>query len=307
MRYLLGSRFRGAFLGGLIGETLAQSSQPKHSSAGNFAQSLVPGATSLIKLGKFDIDDWLEIYQQKFTYLEPSKIIFATIPISLFFHENPVKLHQNLLRVLKDWDSDLEIRDSTLAIGYAIAQSLTEKLHPQTLIPQIIAFIGETDTSIPQNLLKVNNLLEQRAGLERVKTELGSQGKLSNGIAIAFYYFLSTLEDFSLAVLRSIRHEKIGQQYSSNVYCPNISTITAILSGTYNGTTSIPVTWRLSLTRELSQIPQVLELADALATTWSGVYEPGLNSQEFPNEESLMSNEKIPPCVYAAPRVIRAR
>ncbi|MEA5567304.1 ADP-ribosylglycohydrolase family protein [Anabaena sp. UHCC 0399] len=307
MRYLLGSRFRGVFLGGLVGEALAQSSQLKHPIGGDFAQSVVPGATSLIKLGKFDIDDWLEIYQQKFTHLEPSKIIFATIPISVFFHENPVKLHQNLLRLLKNWDSNLEIRDSTLAIGYAIAQSLTEKLHPQTLIPQIIAFIGETNTSLPQNLLKVNNLLERRAGLERVQTELDSQGTFSNGIALAFYYFLSTLEDFPLAVLRSIRHDEIWQKHSGNLYFPNTSVITGLLSGVYNSNTSIPVNWRVSLTRQLSQISQVLELADALATTWSGVYEPGVNSQEFAHEESLMSNENIPPCVYAAPRVIRAR
>lgn len=300
MRYLLGSRFRGAFLGGLLGETLAQSSQPQYSVETNFAQSIFPGVTSLVKSGKFDIDDWLGIYQQKFTDLEPAKIIVATIPLSLFCHENPVKLHQNLLQILKNWDTSPEVRDSTLAIGYAIAQSLTEKLRPQTLIPQIIAFIGDTPTALPQNLLKINNLLEQRSGLERLQTELSSQENLSDGIALAFYYFLSTLEDFRLTVLRSIRHREIWKQHSV-IHSQQISTITAVLSGVYNSSISIPVHWRVSLDREFSQISPMLELADALATVWSGVYEPGLNFQEFSQEESFT------PCVYAAPRVIKAR
>jgi hypothetical protein len=300
MRYLLESRFKGAFLGGLLGETLAQSSQPQYPVIHHFAQSVVPGATSLVKLGKFDINDWFEIYQQKFTDLETSQIIFATIPLSLFCHENPVKLHHNLLQILKNWDSNPEVRDSTLAIGYAIAQSLTEKLYPQTLIPQIIAFIGETPTALPQNLLKINNLLAQKAGLERVQAELGSQEKLSDGIALAFYYFLSTLEDFRLTLLRTIRHQE-NWKHNSVIHSQNISAITAVLSGVYNSSVSIPTPWRVSLTREFSQISPMLELADALAIAWSGVYQPILNFQEFPQAESFT------PCVYAAPRVIKAR
>ncbi|MGH1395556.1 MAG: ADP-ribosylglycohydrolase family protein [Trichormus sp.] len=304
MRYLLGNRFRGAFLGGLVGEALLQTSQPTHPTGNNFLESLVPGVGSLIQLGKFDVDNWLEVYQQKFTHLEPSTIIFATIPISLFFPENPVKLHQNILRILKHWDTDLEITDSSLALGYAIAQSLTEKLQPQTLIPQIMAFIGETNTSTTQNLLKVNNLLQQGAGLEKVQAELGSPGKLSHRIAMAFYYFLSNLEDFPIAILRSIRYDTICLEKYDNLYLPNTSVITGVLSGVYNTTTSITPTWRVLLTRQLSQISQVLELADTLATSWSGVHQPGLTSQEFAQKEGLMSDQNLPPCVYTAPRVM---
>ncbi|MCF4968156.1 ADP-ribosylglycohydrolase family protein [Nostoc sp. CMAA1605] len=304
MRYLLGSRFRGAFLGGLLGETLAKSSHPQHPAVSNFAESLVPGATSLVELGKFDLDNWLEIYQKKFTDLEPAKIIFATISLSLFCHENPVKLHQNLLQILKNCDINPEVRDSTLAIGYAIAQSLTEKLHPQTLIPQIIAFIGETTTPLPQNLLKVNNLLTKKAGLEILQCELNSQVQLSEGVALAFYYFLSTLEDFRLTLSRTIHHQQIWK-HNAVINSQDISIIAAVLSGVYNSSVSIPASWRVSLTREFSQISPMLELADALAIAWSGVYKsglnPGLNLPEFPQEENFT------PCVYAAPRVIKAR
>jgi hypothetical protein len=312
MRYLVVSRLRGALVGGLLGETLTQIREPNKQIHSHFAQSVVPGATSLIKLGKLDIDDWLELYQQKFPDLDQTTVIFATIPISLFFHDNPVKLHQNLLRVSK-WHNDLVIRDSILAIGYAIAQSLTETLQPRTLIPQIVAFIGETSNSLPQKLIKLHNLLEAKAGLERVQAELSRADKLTYEISLAIYYFLSTLEDFRLAVSRANHHHDSWQQKPGILDSQTISVITGILSGTYNSSIGIPINWRVSLSSadtapgELSQISQMLKLADTLAAVWSGVYDPTLNSQEFIPEEFVMSDKQASPCVYAAPRVIRAR
>lgn len=311
MRYLLASRFRGALLGGFLGETLTSSCQPTQLLDTHFAQSVIPGATSLIKLGKFEVDDWLEAYQQRFTDLEPITIIAATIPIALFYHENPVKLHQNLLQLLKHWDGDLAIRDSILAIGYAIAQSLAEQLHPQSIIPQITAFIGETDTQLPQNLLKVHHLLTQKPGLERVLDELGKKNHLCEEIALAFYYFLSTWEDFRLSVLRATHQHKIAPQRSSHLNCQTISIITAVLSGVHNSTASIPINWRVAVssahttTSNLSEISQMLELADALATAWSGVYSLSYTSHGLPAEENAINHQQLPPCVYAAPRVMK--
>ncbi|WP_066383940.1 MULTISPECIES: hypothetical protein [unclassified Anabaena] len=312
MRYSLVNRFRGALLGGLLGETLAQMHQANQQIHSDLAQAVVPGATSLIKLGKLDIDNWLELYPHKFTDLKPKTVIFASIPISLFFHDNPVKLHQNLLRLSK-WHDNLVVRDSILAIGYAIAQSLTEKLQPQTLIPQIITFIGETPTSIPQNLIKLHNLLAASAGLERVQAELDREDKLILSVSLAFYYFLSTLEDFRLAVSRANPEHGSWRQKPRILHSPTISAITGVLSGTYNSSVSIPVNWRVALvsadatTDELSQISPMLELADALAAVWSGVYDPALNALESQAEECVMSDGQASPCVYAAPRVIRAR
>ena len=83
-----------------------------------------------------------------------------------------------MLRLLKIWKDDPVVRDGTLAVAYAISLALTEKLDPLTLIPQTISFLGETPTSIPKKLLKVQNLLGQGAGLSRAQAEFVKEEKL---------------------------------------------------------------------------------------------------------------------------------
>ncbi|MBD2253961.1 ADP-ribosylglycohydrolase family protein [Nostoc parmelioides] len=311
MRYSLVSRFRGAFVGGILGENLAKGGVGNNrESFSNFAKTIIPGAESLIKLGKLDVDEWLVHYQKEFiastaTLDIKTNLIFATIPVALFFHENPVKLHQNLVRVSNVWDNASVVRDSTLAIGYAIAQSLTEKLHIRTIIPQIISFIGETETLLPQKLLIIHKLLAEHAGLERLKAELSREEKLSHATAVAFYCFLSTLEDFRFSVLRSLQIESMHSQ--------TITAITGVLSGGYNSTVGIPANWQTSLlptnsaANEATNLWQMLELADALAAVWSGVYNFPLNSREFPESGFIMPNQSVPFSVYAAPHIIRGR
>jgi hypothetical protein len=318
MRYSLVSRFRGTLLGVLLGQTLAKDYNHKSQSCFNLSKMAISGTESLIALGKLDLDDWLERQQQKSLHLDTTdelspQAILATIPVALFFHENKIKLRQNLLGVLKIWEDDPVIRDATLAIGYAIAQSLTENLEPRTLIPQTISFLGETSTSLPEQLLKVNDLLEQGAGLERVQAELSKQEKWSHAIAIAFYCFLSTLEDFRLAVLRATDNSNVWRQEAWPLRTQIIGAITGALSGAYNSTAGIPVKWQVSLSQanspasELTSFSQMLKLADALVAVWSGVYSIAPYPSEFLPEESVMSEEQALLCVYAAPRVIRSR
>ncbi|ABA19659.1 conserved hypothetical protein [Trichormus variabilis ATCC 29413] len=311
MRYSLVSRFRGAFVGGILGENLAKGGVGNNREGfSNFARTIIPGTESLIKLGKLDVDEWQIGYQKEFITSPgnsgiENKLIFATIPVALFFHENPVKLRQNLVRVSKIWDDAPVVRDSNLAIGYAIAQSLTEKLHLHTIIPQIISFIGETETLLPQKLLIIHKLLEEHAGLERLKAELSREEKLSHATAVAFYCFLSTLEDFRFSVLRSLQLESMHSQ--------TITAITGILSGSYNSTVGIPANWQTSLlptnstANEETNLCQMLELADALAGVWSGVYNLPLNSREFSESGFIMPNQSVPFSVYAAPNIIRGR
>lgn len=190
-----------------------------------------------------------------------------------------------------------------MALGYAIAQSLTEKLQPQTLIPQIISFMGETQTLLPQKLLIIQKLLQQSAGLERLQTDLNREEPLSYSVAVAFYCFLSTLEDFRLSVLRSLQLE--------SVYSQTITAITGVLSGSYNSIVGIPAYWQISLlpTQKKdngeSNLWQMLELADALATVWSGVYDLALHPRNVLKPGCIMPNQSVPFSVYAAPRVIR--
>ncbi len=314
MRYSPTSRFRGTFLGAFLGGSLASSGEIQFQSYLDLGRMAVLGTQSLIALGRLDLDDWIGRQQQESPHLATTddisiKIIIATLPVALFFHENPIKLRQNLLRVLKIWDADPAVKDGTLAVGYAISLALTEKLDPLTLIPQTISFIGETPTSIPKKLLRVQNLLEQRAGLSIAQAEFAREEKLSNTIAMAFYCFLSTLEDFRLAVLQATHNGNSQVQDATPLNSQATGAITGALSGAYNGAGGIPVNWQVLLLQRnspawgLTSFSQMLELTDAFVAVWSGVYNLALNPRELTQEGcevALLS-------VYAAPRVIRSR
>jgi len=298
MYYSLVSRFRGTLLGALLGTNLAIPREKE--------------SESLLELGKLDLNDWQQRQQKElpdFTTSNkiPAKVIIAALPVALFFHEYPLKLHQQLLQTSQIWSDDPVVRDGVLAIGYTIAQSLTEKLNSQTLIPQIIAFIGETPTSLPKKLLQVNDLLAQYAGLEKAATELTTQDKTSSAIAMAFYYFLSSLEDFRLTLLRATHHP------TRLLHSPTISAIAGALSGAYNTTAGIPPQWKIMHSSTNSPIErqvnfsQVLELADALVAVWSGVYDISLHSRQYQPKECFMPQQQVSVSVFAAPRVIRSR
>lgn len=328
MRYSLSSRFRGTLIGMVIGDIGKCGATTKHFScldatphtqrqllnrsveqhngaaealAGRFA---VLGAESLIRLGRFDLDDWRHTFRQDsllrllvaspdqngINYLSITGIV-ATLPIALFYHENEIKLRQNLQLALTAVGHDPVSRDGALAVGYAIAQSLNEKLNAATLIPEIISFIGEPQTQITQHLAQVQTLLEQRAGLERAVTELRAQP--STPIALAFYCFLSTLEDLRLSVMRA----------ALTRYQPHVtSTITGALSGAYNSTFGIPINWRLALSGDpklgtwgITEI-KILQISDSLVAVWSGVYDQVTHPPDLTQVAAI-----------AAPRVIRSR
>ncbi|MBU7586581.1 MAG: ADP-ribosylglycohydrolase family protein [Nostoc sp. TH1S01] len=308
MRYSLFSRFRGTLLGALLGASLVKSGEQTPQSSPDFGKLMLLGTESLVTLGKLDLDDWKQRQQQELPDLNitnsvTSHIILATLPVAVFFHDNLLNLRTQLVHTYKLWGDDPVVQDGILAVGYTIALSLTEKLEPQTLIPQIISFVGETPTSLPKKLLQVNDLLTKHAGLETAKAELNTKDKTSSAIAMAFYCFLSTPEDFRLTVLRATR--LLPDQ--------TIGAIAGALSGAYNSTAGIPTQWRVlhsstdNSTGILVNYSQMLELTDALLAVWSGVYNLALHPKQFPQEGCVMYDKQNSISVFAAPRVIRSR
>ncbi len=309
MRYSLGSRFRGTFLGTVVGEMLGEFTSVGADREGGRLAVIV--AQSLLRLGRFDVDDCREVLLSIDSDLKPfhpssnlkamncisTKAIITTLPLALFYHENEIKLQQNLQQLLgASWLDDPVSRDGALAVGYAILQSLTEKLNAAKLIPQTIAFLGESQTQLPQQLAQVQRLLEQGAGLERTVTHLSRNTQPTTPIALAFYFFLSTLEDLRLSVMRAAQS---GCQ-------PQItSVITGALSGAYNSSAGIPTSLRMALSQPnakplaawgMKTEAEMLELADSLVTVWSGVYDQAT----YPTKMTQLA-------AIAAPRVIRPR
>ena len=294
-------------------------------------------AQSLIRCGDLDLKDWgdtweafakSEFYDSSNTegksLLHPCEAAVAALPTAMFFHENKAKLREKLMLATDVWQnqSASECQTGVLAVGYAIARSLKEKLDPATAIPETITYLV-TDNALTQLLSQVQILLEQGADLERATTHLcksaialqerpdESQKKSQTNsivkpenfipMAIAFYCFLSTPEDLRLSVFRAAR---------CGIAAPLTCSLTGALSGAYNGAAAIPVEWRsrhsaavASRSAAEGREPSVWltgndakikQLANNLFAIWTGVYSP--DSEPEP---------PVMPPVVAAPYVIR--
>ncbi len=308
----------------------------KHSKCGRLA---VASAQSLIRCNGLDFKDWgdtwevfakSEIYHSQNTefqsLLNPCEVAVAALPCAMFFHENKAKLREKIMLATDVWPNEnkAELQTAVLAIGYAIARSLKQRLDPATAIEQTIAYL-KTDNALTELLLQVQILLEKGADLETAATHLcksatalrerqgEGEKKLQTEsivnpekfipIALAFYCFLNTPEDLRLSVVRAARCGITGQ-----ITCA----LTGALSGAYNGVAGIPVEWRqVSLAEVKSQQlaegrepslwgtgsdAKIVELANNLFAVWAGVYKPdtGLDSAALARS-------------VAAPYVIRPR
>lgn len=315
MHYSLRSRFRGAILGLAIGarqqkfgsykpqlfypDANLERSLAKQSFSPESSEEIVTlveaGMKSLIQRRKFDVENWHHAVGKN-SSLSALDAIVATIPLALLYHENEIKLRENLqLALAAVGQDDPEIRDIALAVGYALALSLQPKLHPAELISKTIDLVGNAEIPIAQNLSKVKIFLEQNAGLETVVTNLERSDRPSSCFALAFYCYLSTLEDFRLSLGRVVEKSSEPQ-----LTCA----ITAALSGAYNGLAGIPATLRQQLRcpslgsgcANMTTEEEMLRLCDALVAVWSGVYSQA-------NQPTNLSQV----AAIAAPRALRRR
>lgn len=316
MKYSLLSRFRGALLGSLVGEMLGNKScqdlvwghravMPLKSDdaqlsplLSEWSQIAICGTQSLIDNGRLTLEDWgLPSKKTPSSLFLPSVdvsggVAVAMLPIALFFHEDEIKLRQNLLQVATAWQQKPEVFEGALAVAYAIALALTEKLNVTTLIPQILTDLGTQETPFVQQLKQIQRLLEQGASLDTTLTQLRRETQIRNepqqyhhtSVALAFYCFLSTPEDFRLCVNRASH---------TRYHSETTVALTGALAGVYNSIIGIPIRWRLAANRINVGLHR-LQLADRLLEVWSGVYDTSTS----------VESQRL---TVAAPRVIQPR
>ncbi len=302
MRYSLLSRFQGTLLGAALGEIYASQYQQQKSVASSplkleeslgvnlgvypwYSISLLY-AQSLIRCGKLDLEAWKKqksLLSSKIGTASCSEAAIAMLPVALFLHENEAKLRDELVLASSLWQPASPTPSSVLAVGYALALALKEKLHPTTLIPQTLAYLKDSQTPFGQQLEQVQSFLENGSGLEQVVSQLFKVAQPSTTpVVLAFYCFLSTPEDFRLSVTRAIR----------TAYQPQITAaLTGALSGVYNSLNGIPLGWRSS---KRSDSGEILQVAAHLLAVWSGVYD-------------TTTTQSTKETAVAAPRVIQPR
>ncbi len=270
------NKFRGAWLGSYGGAAKAQQYSNKPSNkplvAGQIAEL---GAQSLVKVGYLDLASW----QEQVQIIDPnllnlagslpiSEAIWASLPVILFYHEQPHKLAPALSSTLNFWLHPQESSALGLALGEAIALLLRKNCRPQEIINQTeLEKILGLSTKFWQNL----------PCLEFALKEITAHTSPSyRAIAIACYCFLSTPEDFSLSIRRAI----LAPQ-------PEITAaLVGILSGAYNGFRGIPWGWygesrNLFINSSESESGNLVsdryQLIDQLFAAWAGHYHIPLN------------------------------
>lgn len=280
-QYPLSRQFEGVFFGVALGELWGQWTQEffhVHGSAlsgrdfnlnalfcggssrsSPISSSFVPGlrvtlasTQSFLQFRGLNLEDWLTDSLSPLA-VKSSDILFATVPVALFFHENLPRLAQNLEQVAQCWeiltvdeDTACSTRSSglitILALGYVLSQVLTRKFSGREIIPQTITYLGE-ETSLTSRLQTLNELLKNRASLATAVQELsgfsqktvtlrqgGAGGQtqdvaLEIALSLALYCWLSTPEFFNLSLMRAAQ-----TQFQPALTCG----ITGILSGAYN-------------------------------------------------------------------------
>lgn len=228
----------------------------------------------------------------------------ATLPVALFSHDDVSKQQPLLLQTINLWRCPPSTEAGLLAVGYAIAQVLQERVDRFTLVPHTITYLkhylkqGTANPTAPlldliDTLKQVQALLQQGAGLHTAIERLRARSTNgdSTAIALAFYCFLSTPDDLQLSLLRAARSGELASGELAPVTCA----LTGALSGAYNSLNGLPLAWRtgnpMAVLWGLSD-PEMKQLATHLFAVWSGVYNPGTATNRL---------------AIAAPGVIRPR
>lgn len=310
MHHSLLSRFQGVLVGSLLAELvsyhLAQKQCdpvsgislqfPNHppdqddfngyiSQFSAWNQIATCGMESIIDTNQLCIDDWLARCSQTQPSLlnwkgkpNNSEVAVATLPLALFFHENQELLQQSLMQAGRIWQLDTDNLKQVWAIGIAISLILSETFNRETFIAQILMALGNETTALTDQLQQIQNLLISGADLEttithlrRSSATLGHKEDVSAiTIALSFYCFLYTPEDFHLCVIRAVR---------SGYHLPITAALTGALAGVYNGIHGIPVTWQVTALKSPALI-QRQKLTEKLLAVWLGVYDlKGINDQ----------------------------
>lgn len=284
MKHLLLTRFQGAVIGGNIiyidrlqiaSNQLILDTKPL----------LVTGFDSLIRTGKFNIQDWT---QPTFTdILSPERSLVAMLPLMLFFHDDRVKLREILVDVSHRWQLDWETCSSAVAIAYIISRSLTESLNPRTIISQLLDETVNLHPHVFQSLSILDRIFDRSSSLHQVaqRFHLNSHPIITPTV-LAIYCFLSTPEDFSLATRRAYQIDR------SQLTCA----LTGIVAGAHNSLTGIPLNGYIAT----QDREQWLAAAANLLTAWAGVYQ---QDSSMP----LVAANAVYPLAVASPRVMQRR
>jgi hypothetical protein len=210
-------------------------------------------------------------------------LAIATLPISLFFHDDLSQQRHYLQQTVQAWGGSPAQGGEVIAFGYAIAQALKEQLHPHHFLAQLHSYLrvsaaSETSVLAPLStaLEQVDRLLLQGADWHTACLTLNSPAIAGEDkdhpvtIPLALFSFLSTPDAFSVALVRASRPTPQ----------PSLCALTGALAGTYGSVTGIPIAWNPAIAAAGPNLPEAIsplhvrQCAAYLLAHWSGAPHP---------------------------------
>lgn len=273
-------RFQGLWIGGIVGQALA-----------NYQYSGVN--TGMLE---FPSQNWLRERRQIAQLLlnqgelaaEAAEEVSAIAPPAVNINhqqqlleelgnrEHPLQLLALILvpEAALTWNSADDTSIADIWFWHSLIQFIlscsSENLDLELVVKQLQQALTPNSELLLNLLLLVTRYLEEGTSLHQLQGELVLDAKPQQiAIAYAWYCFLATPQDFKLAVLRATRVDSPLASLTT--------VLTATLSGAYNGMAGIPLNWRM----RVSQHPNYLieeEVFYELFKTWLGIYD--LTSQQ---------------------------
>lgn len=188
-----------------------------------------------------------------------------------------LELREEIFRLgLKSMEIDRET-DIVLwsrLLNLAFKQGTAKELNLRRIVEQVLSGIGVEQTALVSQLGQVVEAEEKGLSLNQLAKTLEGANKQQKAIALAYYCFATTPDDFRMTVKR-------GASLDSKA-ASSVCALAATLSGAYNGVTGIPRSWR-AIAKQEPIYQQEQQIAALLFQAWTGKYslEPGKSNQEW--------------------------
>ena len=223
--------------------------------------------------------------------------VLSLLPLIIFYGDDLNSLQKIISKCYLKLAGSIkaeEITEEILIWSYLITLLLNNRSIPDRINFKLIRekVVNNAKSSDISSIKKLDIALEavrEGTSLHQLVEKLSkSDNSWQTAIAISFYCFATTPDDFRLSVKRA-----------ANLDLPMalwIATLTGTLSGAYNGIRGVPYQWRTIAEENLTYYEES-QLASKLFKTWLGTYSVNNHQQSY--------NREL--CAVATPRIIQPR
>ena len=279
MSYSLLDRFRGAWLGALIGQQMSYGTwQQNHCNSPLLLDRRshkwsTKEIVSMIREPKSVAfaENWVR------GNCKASTIALSILPVILYHHDDWFGLSNFLHRRKGQFSEEI---DNVLVWCYTVRLALRGELFSQGLTQRVVLGTQLEQKASIEWLEKVEMFCLKGFDSTQLIAQLWSMK--NREIPLALFCFFNNPQDFRLTTQQTLSLER---------QTANVTALSAALSGAYNGITSIPVNWRISLQHD-DFYEEVMVKTEEMIKEWLGI-------------DSTKS--KTVPSVITAPKVLQSR